>query len=200
MGDRQHEEQRVLAQFGEADVVRIRRFRRAYETQVHRPARDRFQLMQCGHFVQGQGDVRELLAVAVDDGGEVGRKRRGKRKADAQLARFAPLRPARRDGRLFRQGQDAPRIVEEQRTRLRQAHGALVALEQLRAQFRFQRLDLLAQRRLADVQALGRAREVQFLGDGDKVTQVAQFHVRPVIVLKYELGLKYILDDMSWQS
>ena len=63
------------------------------------------------------------------------------------------------------------------RARLRQPHRALVALEQLRAQFRFQRLDLLAQRRLADVQALGRAREVQLLGDGDKVAQVAQFHI-----------------------
>jgi hypothetical protein len=116
-------------------------------------------------------------------------ERRGKGKADAQLARFAPLGPACRHGRLLRQGQDAPRIVEEQRARLRQPHGALVALEQLRAQFRFQRLDLLAQGRLADMQALGRAREVQLFGDGDKVTQVAQFHIRPVIVLKYELGL-----------
>jgi hypothetical protein len=41
---------------------------------------------------------------------------------------------------------------------------------------------------------------VQLFGDGDKVTQVAQFHIRPVIVLKYELGLEYILDDMGWQS
>jgi hypothetical protein len=37
----------------------------------------------------------------------------------------------------------------------------------------FERLDRLAQRRLADVQALGGAREVQLLGDGDEVAQVA---------------------------
>ena len=45
------------------------------------------------------------------------------------------------------------------------------------ADFLLQQPDLLAQRRLADMQALGSAGEMQLLGDGDEVTQVAQLHV-----------------------
>jgi hypothetical protein len=40
-----------------------------------------------------------------------------------------------------------------------------------------QRLDRLAERRLADVQARCCTGEVQFFRNSDEVTQVAQFHV-----------------------
>jgi len=50
-------------------------------------------------------------------------------------------------------------------------------LEQPCAQLLLQRLDLLAQWRLGDAQLLCGAAEVQFLGDGDEVAQVTQFHV-----------------------
>jgi hypothetical protein len=43
----------------------------------------------------------------------------------------------------------------------------------------FQLLDLLAERRLGDVNDLSRAPEIQFFGNGDEIFQMAQFHVRP---------------------
>jgi hypothetical protein len=49
------------------------------------------------------------------------------------------------------------------------------AVEQAYAEFAFEPGDLLAHRRLHDVQSLRRAPEVQFLGDGDEVLQRLQF-------------------------
>ena len=53
---------------------------------------------------------------------------------------------------------------------------AAVAQQQLGADLGLERLDLLTQRRLRDVQALRRAAEVQLFGDGDEVSEVAQLH------------------------
>ena len=170
---RQHQHQRVLAQQAQADRVGNGHLRRPHEAQVEGALADRLDLRHRRHLMQGQADQRKALAVAVDDGGEQRRERGREGEADAQLAGLAAFGPARRHGGLLGQRQDAPGVVEEQSARLRQAHPALAALEQLRAQLRLQRLDLLAQRRLADVQALGGAGEVQFLGDGDEIAQVA---------------------------
>ena len=48
--------------------------------------------------------------------------------------------------------------------------------EQRRPEARLECLDLLRERRGGDVQSLGRAAEVELLGDGDEVAQLAQFH------------------------
>lgn len=47
-------------------------------------------------------------------------------------------------------------------------HGPGGPVEQLDAQIPLEQLDLLAERRLRDVQPLGGPPEVQFLGDGDE--------------------------------
>ncbi|MCY1241781.1 hypothetical protein D9M72_547020 [compost metagenome] len=60
--------------------------------------------------------------------------------------------------------------------RLREEHAPLVALEQPDLELFFERLDLDAQRRLRNVQALRGAREVELLGDGDEIAEMAQFH------------------------
>jgi hypothetical protein len=51
---------------------------------------------------------------------------------------------------------------------------ARAALEQLDAELALECPDSLAERRLRHVQALGRPAEVQLLGDGDEVRQMAQ--------------------------
>ncbi|MCY1547466.1 hypothetical protein D9M68_835300 [compost metagenome] len=61
---------------------------------------------------------------------------------------------------------------------LRHAHALAAAVEQWRAQFLLELPDLVRQRRLRHVQALGRARETAGLGQGVEVAQVPQFHVR----------------------
>jgi len=58
----------------------------------------------------------------------------------------------------------------------RQTNFALRPLKQSNAEFFFELPDLLAERRLTDVQAYRRATEVKFFGDRYKVTQVSQFH------------------------
>ena len=50
------------------------------------------------------------------------------------------------------------------------------ALEQPAAQLGLERADLLAERRLGDVQARRGAPEVQLLGDGDEIAKLAEFH------------------------
>jgi hypothetical protein len=49
-------------------------------------------------------------------------------------------------------------------------------VEQRDAQLPLQPADLLAHRRLSDVQALGGPAEMPLLGDGDHVAELAQFH------------------------
>ncbi|OCB46953.1 hypothetical protein A5721_12415 [Mycobacterium vulneris] len=51
--------------------------------------------------------------------------------------------------------------------------GASVPVEQLHLEVALERLDLLRERRAGDPQTLGRAAEVQLLGDGDEIAQLA---------------------------
>ena len=60
-----------------------------------------------------------------------------------------------------------------------QLHAAAGALEQPHPELGLQRGDLLAERRLGDVQPGGGAPEVQLLGDGDEIAKLAQFHDPP---------------------
>ena len=73
--------------------------------------------------------------------------------------------------------QDGPRVLKETPPGLGERHLAPRAFEQAGAQFRLEVADLHGQRRLADVQALGRTGKAQGLGNGDEVAQVAQFHI-----------------------
>ena len=70
---------------------------------------------------------------------------------------------------------------EEHLSRGSQLHPPAGAQEQQRAELAFERLDLLAERRLRDVETLRRAREVQFLREGREVAQVAQIHIQKVL-------------------
>ena len=61
-----------------------------------------------------------------------------------------------------------------------EAHAFPDPLEQVHAEFLLKIADLAAERRLGKMQPGGGARHVLLFGDGDKVTQVAQFHSRPL--------------------
>ena len=70
---------------------------------------------------------------------------------------------------------------QQRRTAGGQGDRAAVAVEQADLQVAFERLDLLGQRRTRDVQPFGRATEVQLLGDGHEVAQLAQLHPASVV-------------------
>jgi hypothetical protein len=63
--------------------------------------------------------------------------------------------------------------------------------QQSRPEFLFERPHLLTQGWLCDVQLARRSREAQFLGDSDKVAQVAEFHTHKLSRTSY---LKHIAD------
>jgi hypothetical protein len=61
-------------------------------------------------------------------------------------------------------------------TRLGEPHGAGGALEQGQAELPFQPSNLLADRRLHDVQPRRGPAEVQLLGHGEEVLKLTEFH------------------------
>jgi hypothetical protein len=73
-------------------------------------------------------------------------------------------------------GQDAGGAWEQGASRVGQDDAAVEAVEKRLAQFRFQFLDLLAERGLGDVAAFGRAAETSRFGDRDEIGQLVNFH------------------------
>ena len=96
--------------------------------------------------------------------------------ADRQPPDLAALHPPRLARGVLDGVEDLARAHEERRAGRGQLDLALVAQQQRRADLLLELADLLAQRRLGHVQALRRAAEVQLLGDGDEVAQVAELH------------------------
>ncbi len=83
----------------------------------------------------------------------------------------------------LRQAPEVRRVVEQLRRErhqlgswARQGHRLARALKQLNAELTLERLDLLADRGLGDVQLLGGAPEMQPASDRDEVFELAEFH------------------------
>jgi hypothetical protein len=70
--------------------------------------------------------------------------------------------------------------------RLGQFHPAAVPVEQCDADLAFEPLYLLAQRRLRDVQPLGRPPEMELFGDRHERPQMAQLHKTKTVSLGYQ--------------
>jgi hypothetical protein len=69
-------------------------------------------------------------------------------------------------------------VREQLRTGRGEGDGPAVAVEKRHAKVPFERLDLLGQRRPSDQQPGRGPAEVQLLGDGDEVSELAQLHDR----------------------
>src|SRR5262245_34605350 len=85
--------------------------------------------------------------------------------------------------------EQSPRLREQQRTGRRQGDPARVAPQQRHTQGSLELAELLAQRRLRDVQPLGGAREAQLLGDGYEVAKIAQVHVHSQQLYQHVLAV-----------
>lgn len=66
--------------------------------------------------------------------------------------------------------------AEQFLARAGQRHNARTTLKKRRADFRFELLDMTAQRRLRDAQPFGRAAEMQLFREREKRMQVPKFH------------------------
>jgi hypothetical protein len=73
-------------------------------------------------------------------------------------------------------GEGLAHLVEEEATGAGQPHVVRGAVEQPSPQLAFEPADLLAERRLCDVLALGRPPKVQLLGERDEIPQLTEFH------------------------
>ena len=96
--------------------------------------------------------------------------------ADPQQAERTLVRGAGGPPGDLRLGEDPTRLVQHGGAGRGERDAALRTGEQLHTQLRLELADLLTDGRLRNVQPLGRAPEVQFLGDGDEVPQMPKFH------------------------
>ena len=72
--------------------------------------------------------------------------------------------------------EDPPGPPDEQLAGLGQRHAPGGPFDQADPDFFLQATDLLRQRRLGNVLARGGSREVEFLGEGDEIAQLAEIH------------------------
>jgi hypothetical protein len=88
-----------------------------------------------------------------------------------------------RSGRAHAAGrcQGALGLFKQPASRLGESHAARRSVEELDAQFVFQRLDLGAHRRRAGEHPLGSTREAAFLGNGHEGLELIQLHERIVV-------------------
>jgi hypothetical protein len=84
-------------------------------------------------------------------------------------------RSLRRPARLGLGREDGPRMLEERAARVGQSDAVAGSDEERDAELALELADLLRERWLSDVQPRGRPSEVQLLGDGDEVAEMAEF-------------------------
>ena len=105
--------------------------------------------------------------------------RRGQRVAqiaDAQPGGRSLARSARDACRDIGLSEDRASLVEHRCAGRSQRHGARRSIEQTHPELILELADLLTDRRLRHMHALGRVTEVQLLRDGDEIPKVPKFH------------------------
>ena len=137
-------------------------------------------LQQCIHelararLLQRHRDAGHLLAEHAQHAGHEGMQCGRAGETHGQPARIAAGGTAHHFGQPIGAGQQRPGLFQQRQPRRRGPHAARQALHQLHAQFVLKALQQSRQRRLLHAQALGRAGDVAFLGDGDKGAQLAK--------------------------
>ncbi|ANZ41521.1 hypothetical protein BBK82_41800 [Lentzea guizhouensis] len=190
---RQRDDQAVAADGGEPDRRVLDRW--SQQRQVDPAGQQGLDLVGGEHLAaEGEVDLRQLLAQGAGEGGQqaVGR---GPHAADHQTALQPGGDPAGLGRRVVHGGQHGAGAVEVDGAGAGELDLAGGAVQQGHAELGLQLLDLLGQRRLGHVQAFGGAAEVPFLGDGDEVAQVAEFH--GIDTCRVSVGAKCVFPDIG---
>jgi hypothetical protein len=143
------------------------------DADVERPRAQAGELCVDRELAQRQRDPGALRPEAPHRGGDEGHGG-GLDEPERQVAGLAAGGAARRREPLLRLGERAAGVGEERGAGRGERHRPRAAGEQLGADHRLEPPHLLAQRRLGDADAFGGAAEVQLLGDGDEVAEVAK--------------------------
>jgi len=110
------------------------------------------------HLAQEELDARESFSKGTQNGREgfVGGRRY---EAQGQSTDLTVADTLNREDGLIQLREHAPYFLQQQLTGLGQPYTSVRPLEQLHTEFLFQLLDVIAQRRLGEVQPFGRATE-----------------------------------------
>ncbi len=175
MVERQRDDETFLQYHARVDA-RIRG-RQPDHPEIDPAVAQRGDLVGRRHVLQLERDQRIALAHRAQHGRqEHGQHRRYER--DPQRTDFAAARQPRQLFRARGLLQRRARLGQEYAPRIAQFDLVPVALEQARAEFFLERLDLHAQRGLYDEQALRGAPEMQLFRERDEGAQLLEFHGR----------------------
>jgi hypothetical protein len=176
VGVRDGRDQRVgVHRLGPQPPVRVGG-RAVQDPEIDPPLAERLRLLHGVHLEQREPDVRQVHAEEAE---HVRQDAGVDRRLDEPHAEPPDLPPGGALGRApraLRLGERQACFREEGEAGGGELHAARDAREERRADVALEVADLPAQRRLGDVQARRRAAEVQLLGDGDEVAQVAELH------------------------
>ena len=154
--------------------------RAVHEAQVQPSVQHRVQLLAGRHAPQRHPDLREPAHEPADGHRDHTADRH---ESDLEPADLAFRRAARQRHRVVRLGQRLAGLLEETLPRLGQLDDPGSPAQQRNADLLLERGDLLAQGRLADVEALRGAPEVQLLGERDEVAEMPELHARIALPL-----------------
>jgi hypothetical protein len=155
-------------------VIEVARDRRQQQAEIEFAGGKRGRLLRGKHFAQRQrhAGMRSLEGLQQSrQHAEVGQRHEAQSQSAAGAGSHAPDL----EHGAFELCDQALRLLEEARTLGRQRHLAERASEQRGAQARLQILDRAREGRLRHVQRRGGAAEVQVLGHGDEMAQLAEF-------------------------
>ena len=188
-----HSQQHVLFDQAMRDhaVRQQRGVEGADDADVDLPLFDLLDLRIARQFVKSQFDQRVSLPITVERACDARHERRGGGKAERQPPKLAPMRKTGRARRAFGLRQSRAGFGEKQSARFRQPDTATGPVEQPRAEFRLERPDLLAERRLRNRQALGRATEMHFLRHADEIAQMPEVHRRSIPIMYRSCHIRY---------
>jgi hypothetical protein len=149
---------------------------RTQESNVDFATFELLQLLAGGHVDQFKPGMAMCLAEGVHGARKDILHRHRRRESHAYLAGLAGGHLPDHVTRFVEIGQCRACLVQEQFSGRRQRHVMARPFQQRAAQFIFQRLDLDAERRLADMQPAGGLAEAQRLGHGHEIAKLAKVH------------------------
>ena len=161
---------------GHQNLLETRRHpRRVHKTHIQALAQQVGQLLGRAQLAQHQAQTRVAALKAAEDLRQAA-VQHGPGKTDVQLAGLALGHIAGLSCCRAGLRQQGPGSGHKGLARRRELHPPAVAGEQLRPHRGFELLNVQAERRLRNRQALGRTAKVQLFGQHEEIAQVTKFH------------------------
>ncbi len=184
--------QRLAIKFnGSKRLGKIWSGRGSNKTDMQPPLKQRFDLLRCNLLVQHEAYPRQSAPEGYDSRRE-GRNQRGRRgKTDLEFSDFPALRLPHNVRRSRGLIQRCARLNQQRLPCSGQFDAAIGPIEQFCLEADLKGPNLLTQWRLRNAETFRSPAEMQFFGQDDKISQVAQFHNNSYFI---SIGSQMILD------